>query len=71
MSRKKGETNMYYKVCPDCGAWLDVGEKCDCNGNGSPELMKSKKTDTIIPRMFPKKRRCETSVKRYSNMKRF
>lgn len=20
----------YYKVCPDCGAALDPGEKCDC-----------------------------------------
>jgi len=21
---------MYYDVCPDCGARLDPGEKCDC-----------------------------------------
>lgn len=21
---------MYYKVCPDCGAHLDPGERCDC-----------------------------------------
>lgn len=21
---------MYYNVCPDCGANLDPGEKCDC-----------------------------------------
>ena len=20
----------YYRVCPDCGAHLDPGEKCDC-----------------------------------------
>lgn len=21
---------MYAKVCPDCGCYLDPGEKCDC-----------------------------------------
>lgn len=21
---------MYYDICPDCGAHLDPGEKCDC-----------------------------------------
>lgn len=20
----------YYRICPDCGARLDPGEKCDC-----------------------------------------
>ena len=20
----------YYRICPDCGATLDPGEKCDC-----------------------------------------
>lgn len=22
----------YFKVCPDCGAHLDPGERCDCQG---------------------------------------
>lgn len=22
---------MYYRICPDCGAYLDPDEKCDCN----------------------------------------
>lgn len=21
---------MFYKICPECGAHLDPGEKCDC-----------------------------------------
>lgn len=21
---------MYFKVCPYCGAYLDLGERCDC-----------------------------------------
>ena len=23
-------TNTYYRICPDCGAYLDPGEPCDC-----------------------------------------
>lgn len=23
----------YYWTCPNCGAHLDPGEKCDCNNN--------------------------------------
>ncbi len=23
---------MYYNTCPDCGANLDPGEQCDCEG---------------------------------------
>ena len=26
----------YYNTCPDCGANLDPGEKCECNGKGLP-----------------------------------
>ena len=28
--RLKGVTRMQYKVCPNCGAHLDHGERCDC-----------------------------------------
>ena len=31
----KGDSSMaYYDVCPDCGAHLDPGEKCDCQEQG-------------------------------------
>lgn len=27
----------YYKTCPDCGAALDPGEKCDCQSEKERE----------------------------------
>ena len=29
---------MYYKICEDCGAWLDVGERCDCKKESPPAM---------------------------------
>ncbi len=26
----------YYKICPDCGANLDRGERCDCKRKVAP-----------------------------------
>ena len=28
--KKRGVDKMFYDVCPECGASLDPGEKCDC-----------------------------------------
>lgn len=25
-----------YKICPDCGAHLDPGERCECEGRYAP-----------------------------------
>ena len=27
----------YYKTCPECGAHLDPGEKCDCQEEAEEE----------------------------------
>ena len=29
-----GIRNMFYKICPVCGAMLDPGERCDCEREG-------------------------------------
>lgn len=28
----------YYHTCPDCGANLDPGERCDCTDNNIQEV---------------------------------
>lgn len=28
---------MYYRICPDCGAYLDPCEKCDCENETKEE----------------------------------
>lgn len=33
---KKGGFSMYFKVCPNCGANLDPGERCDCKDAKEP-----------------------------------
>ena len=29
-----GIRNMFYKICPVCGAMLDPSERCDCDRDG-------------------------------------
>ncbi len=37
----------YYKTCPNCGARLDPGERCDCNKEkqDAPEQAKVKEEE--------------------------
>lgn len=40
---------MYYRTCPDCGAHLDPGERCDCQDTKSaaPEVAASEAAEEI------------------------
>lgn len=29
---------MYYHECPNCGAYLDPGERCDCEENAPADV---------------------------------
>lgn len=46
---------MTYHICPDCGAYLDPGERCDCCGiekaapaEATPEAAKKKHNCIIL-----------------------
>lgn len=36
------------RTCPDCGAWLDSGERCDCKDNPSDEDTQEAQTDPDV-----------------------
>lgn len=36
----------YYRTCPECGAHLDPGEKCDCEKN--PPLLGSETASHVV-----------------------
>jgi predicted nucleic acid-binding Zn ribbon protein len=42
----------FYRVCPDCGANLDPGEKCDCGRERAHiEKEKQRRSDEILKRI--------------------
>lgn len=34
---------MYAMICPDCGSYLDPGERCDCRENYDAEVESANK----------------------------
>lgn len=39
---------MYYKTCSNCGAHLDPGEHCDCDGHEQPEIEEAQRKPARI-----------------------
>lgn len=37
---------MYYQTCPDCGAYLDPGEVCDCKEKDRPSATNTETAKT-------------------------
>lgn len=44
-----------YKICPYCGASLDIGEKCDCKSESSAQEGMQKPLKDIKPINLPLK----------------
>lgn len=42
----------YYNVCPECGAFLDPGERCDCQSNKALEEAEKKKREREFQKLF-------------------
>lgn len=43
---------MYGYICPDCGAHLDPGEKCDCAEEKDAKVMKYKEQARTFPKFY-------------------
>lgn len=43
---------MYAKICPDCGCYLDPGEKCDCREQRERESEAAKKRTQEVMTMI-------------------
>lgn len=40
----------YYRICPNCGAALDPGERCDCLDNeGSAPVLQHREKEKAAP----------------------
>lgn len=37
----------FYRICPDCGAYLDPGEQCSCHEERLIEMERKEKASTI------------------------
>ena len=37
------DTMAFYRICPDCGAYLDPGERCNCHEERLIEMERKEK----------------------------
>lgn len=42
----------YYNVCPKCGAFLDPGERCECQAENELEEAAKRKREKEFLKMF-------------------
>ena len=40
---------MPYRICPNCGAALDPGERCDCQSNAESQTLRKKRKKKAAP----------------------
>lgn len=43
------DTMAFYRICPDCGAYLDPGEQCSCHEECLIEMERKEKAIIKIP----------------------
>jgi uncharacterized C2H2 Zn-finger protein len=52
---KEGE-EMFYRRCPDCGAYLDPGEQCSCHEERLIEMERKEKATAFVEKMMKEER---------------
>lgn len=47
----------FYRICPDCGAYLDPGERCSCHEECLIEMERKEKKKQLICRKNGERRK--------------
>ena len=42
----------FYRICPDCGAYLDPGEQCSCHEERLIEMERKEKATAFVEKMM-------------------
>lgn len=45
----------FYRICPDCGAYLDPGEQCSCHEERLIEMERKEKATAFVEKMLTAK----------------
>lgn len=46
----------FYRICPDCGAYLDPGEQCSCHEERLIEMERKEKATAFVEKMMKEER---------------
>ena len=47
----------FYRICPDCGAYLDPGEQCSCHEERLIEMERKEKQLHLLKKMMKEERK--------------
>ena len=42
------DTMAFYRICPDCGAYLDPGEQCSCHEECLIDMERNEKARAVV-----------------------
>lgn len=53
----------FYRICPDCGAYLDPGEQCSCHEEHLIEMERKEKATAFVEKMVKEERNGQLVIK--------
>jgi predicted nucleic acid-binding Zn ribbon protein len=55
------DTMAFYRICPDCGAYLDPGEQCSCHEECLIEMERKEKATAFVEKMMKEEKKWPAS----------